>query len=278
MIIVLVLCLFIAPFSCAAASKKSSLKSRTNYSSTNGTIKISAKLAQKIGIKIWHNECNGSLEGLTSWNNGEDFASLGIGHFIWYPQNAKTCYYHATFPHLLQFLKDHGKPVPAVVVPHGYHYCLWNNQQEFKEALKTPLMEQLRTYLHNTIDLQIKYMIQRLKSSRAKLLEATDTEKKVFVRKNFDALAQTPNGLYALIDYINFKGEGIAPQEAYNNCRWGLLQVLEKLPEHGDLVTNFINTAKTVLADRVNNAPAGKDESRWIPGWYKRLDTYKDSL
>ena len=26
----------------------------------------------------------GTISGLTSWNVGENFASLGIGHFIWY--------------------------------------------------------------------------------------------------------------------------------------------------------------------------------------------------
>jgi hypothetical protein len=27
----------------------------------------------------------GSITGLTTWNAGEEFPSLGIGHFIWYP-------------------------------------------------------------------------------------------------------------------------------------------------------------------------------------------------
>jgi hypothetical protein len=39
--------------------------------------------------KIWQNECNGTIAGLTSWNAGEDFASLGIGHFIWYPKGRR---------------------------------------------------------------------------------------------------------------------------------------------------------------------------------------------
>jgi hypothetical protein len=39
----------------------------------------------RIGRKVWQNECGGTVAGLTSWNAGENFASLGIGHFIWYP-------------------------------------------------------------------------------------------------------------------------------------------------------------------------------------------------
>src|SRR5687767_5521069 len=40
----------------------------------------------RIGRRVWQNECGGRRDGLTSWNVGEDFASLGIGHFIWYPK------------------------------------------------------------------------------------------------------------------------------------------------------------------------------------------------
>src|SRR5207247_9165805 len=38
----------------------------------------------RIGKRVWQNECNGTVSGLTAWNEGEDYASLGIGHFIWY--------------------------------------------------------------------------------------------------------------------------------------------------------------------------------------------------
>jgi hypothetical protein len=38
-----------------------------------------------VGKKVWINECDGTVAGLTSWNGDEAFPSLGIGHFIWYP-------------------------------------------------------------------------------------------------------------------------------------------------------------------------------------------------
>src|SRR5258706_488493 len=43
----------------------------------------------RIGKRVWQNECNGTISGLTAWNEGEDFASLGIGHFIWYPKGRR---------------------------------------------------------------------------------------------------------------------------------------------------------------------------------------------
>ena len=52
-------------------------------------ITISHSDALKVGKRVWQNECNGTISGLTSWNQGEDFASLGIGHFIWYPKERR---------------------------------------------------------------------------------------------------------------------------------------------------------------------------------------------
>lgn len=39
-----------------------------------------------IGSRIYQNEALGKAEYLTHWNEGEDFPSLGIGHFIWFPK------------------------------------------------------------------------------------------------------------------------------------------------------------------------------------------------
>ena len=55
---------------------------------------------ERIGKRIWQNEAAGSVEGLTSWNSGEDFASLGIGHFIWYPAGPDGPF-EESFPQLI---------------------------------------------------------------------------------------------------------------------------------------------------------------------------------
>ncbi|HEX4630297.1 MAG TPA: hypothetical protein VH188_04970, partial [Chthoniobacterales bacterium] len=52
-------------------------------------INLSPAETRRIGNKIWQNECGGTVAGLTSWNAGENFASLGIGHFIWYPKGVR---------------------------------------------------------------------------------------------------------------------------------------------------------------------------------------------
>src|SRR5262245_43382547 len=48
---------------------------------TAAAANLSSAEAMRIGRKIWQNECNGTVAGLTAWNSGENFASLGIGHF-----------------------------------------------------------------------------------------------------------------------------------------------------------------------------------------------------
>jgi hypothetical protein len=42
-------------------------------------------VADKVGHQVWLNETGGNAGDIVAWNNGEEFASLGIGHFIWFP-------------------------------------------------------------------------------------------------------------------------------------------------------------------------------------------------
>ena len=56
---------------------------------SSAAINLSPAETRRIGNRIWQNECGGTVAGLTSWNAGENFASLGIGHFIWYPKGRR---------------------------------------------------------------------------------------------------------------------------------------------------------------------------------------------
>src|SRR6202790_22798 len=71
------------------------------------SIRISDSQAERIGRRLWQNESGGSVAGLTAWNSGEDFASLGIGHFIWYPANHRGPF-EESFPLLLEYLTSSG--------------------------------------------------------------------------------------------------------------------------------------------------------------------------
>ena len=56
-----------------------------------------------LGEQIYSNECNANFECLTSWNSGEDFPSLGIGHFIWFRADQQSTF-EETFPQLIEFM------------------------------------------------------------------------------------------------------------------------------------------------------------------------------
>ncbi|MGB9474896.1 MAG: hypothetical protein WCE87_07475 [Candidatus Udaeobacter sp.] len=230
---------------------------------------------QKIGKKIWQNECNGTIAGLTSWNEGEDFASLGIGHFIWYPKGQRGPF-DESFPKVVSFISKRGAKLPALLLGPADKPCPWNSRTEFLRAQHSTEMNQLRQFLTDTIDLQAEFLLARLDGALPKMLSEAAPSDRANVQAQFESLTKTPQGCYALIDYVNFKGEGVLHTERYQGQGWGLLQVLEAM--HGssstDAVDEFARAAKSVLTRRVQNSPAQRHESRWLSGWIRRVNSY----
>jgi hypothetical protein len=229
----------------------------------------------KIGKKIWQNECNGTIAGLTSWNAGEDFASLGIGHFIWYPKGQRGPF-EESFPKVVSFISKRGAKLPTLLLGAGEKPCPWNTRAEFLQAQHSAEMNQLRQFLTDTIDLQAEFLLTRLEGALPKMLAEAAPSDRANIQEQFERLTKTPQGCYALIDYVNFKGEGVLHTERYQGQGWGLLQVLEAM--HGSsntgAVDEFARAAKTVLTQRVQNSPAERHESRWLSGWIRRVNSY----
>ena len=87
------------------------------------------------------------------------------------------------------------------------------------------------------------------------MLEKVEKSRKDKIKENFYNVANSKNGLYVLIDYVNFKGEGTSQKERYNGEGWGLLQVLEYMDENEkDYIKAFADSAVKVLAKRVGNS------------------------
>jgi hypothetical protein len=239
--------------------------------SLHAAVDISSADAQRIGKRIWQNECGGTISGLTSWNVGENFASLGIGHFIWYPKGQRGPF-DESFPKLIRFVSAHGAKLPQFLLPGHDTFCPWNSRVEFQQAVDSPKMKQLRQFLVDTIDLQAQFLIARLQEALPKMMaQASDREN---VQRQFDRVASSAQGCYALVDYVNFKGEGTLPTERYHGEGWGLLQVLENMHGAQSALDEFAASAKTVLRRRVANSPPERGEARWLPGWLARVDGY----
>lgn len=234
---------------------------------------ISVQTARAIADKIWHNECAGTVAGLTNWKDGENFASLGIGHFIWHPADSQE-HFRESFPELKQFLQHRGVKLPAWLK--AAKHCPWNSRAEFNANFDSPEMLELRQLLLKTKNLQAIFIAKRLERTLPDIIKNLPSSEQAPIRKIFFQLARDPQGLYALIDYLNFKGSGTVTSEAYNHQGWGLLQVLQHMPaETKRPVHDFVDAAKAVLTERVKNSPPARNEAQWLKGWFNRLDTYK---
>lgn len=101
------------------------------------------------------------------------------------------------------------------------------------------------------------------------------------IRANYQKVASTGHGTYALIDYVNFKGDGTNPTERYRGQGWGLMWVLMEMRDVAagqSAAIEFAAAAKRCLDRRINNSPPARGESRWKAGWHNRCDTYTKPL
>lgn len=239
---------------------------------------LSSVQQQWLGEQIFQNECNQRLECLTHWNVGEDFPSLGIGHFIWYRKNQNELF-EETFPSLIESYHTSNYDIPAWLKQLEPLDSPWQNREEFLDDISSPQMEELRQFLANSMDLQLKFIVARLHASVPEILLATDAKQRAAIQRSFYQVANSypPYGIYALIDYVHFKGTGIDERERYQNQGWGLLQVFIEMHEtqqENATLESFVDSAGAILERRVRNSPPTRNEQRWIAGWKKRLSTY----
>lgn len=229
-----------------------------------------------VAEKIFQNEASGKKNELVDWNIGENFPSLGIGHFIWYKEGQRGRFAES-FPQLVAYYKSKNVKLPKII--ENNEYAPWENRGElFKlKAAGNKDIAELTDFLYNTKDIQVSFIFERLENSLEKMLEVANDKENV--RKQFYRVANSPNGLYPLIDYVNFKGEGTSNTETYNGEGWGLLQVLENMKGNGSgkaALVEFSNSAKFVLERRVKNSDPAKNERKWLAGWLNRCNTYKN--
>ena len=231
--------------------------------------------AQKaaIGRKIWQNESGGRVSGLTAWNTGEEFPSLGIGHFIWYPADFDGPF-EESWPRFVQYATRRGANPPAIA---RQRHSPWRSRAEFQRSFDGPELTGLRQWLANHVEVQTDFIILRSRAALPKILAAAPAGQRARIEANYHKVASTPQGMYALIDYVNFKGEGTSPNERYRGEGWGLLQVLagmRDVPAGPAAATEFGESAKRTLTRRIANSPPARGEQRWEAGWHNRCDTY----
>lgn len=243
---------------------------------------LSGDLAKKIGQKIWLNETGGRREAITSWNANEEFASLGIGHFIWFPVG-KWLPFEESFPALLESMRKKNVRLPAWLDQAQIPANPWTSRAEFRKNANAPRMNELRQFLLDTVAEQTQFMMERAQGAMEKILKTTpDGAEREHIVIQFTRVVRASENFYPLIDYINFKGEGTNPNEAALNREtgrrqgWGVKQVLLKM--NGDasdpkaVRAEFADAAQFVLQQRVRNLPSNRV---FEVGWLRRIATYR---
>ncbi|HLU07509.1 MAG TPA: hypothetical protein VKZ91_13200 [Woeseiaceae bacterium] len=242
-----------------------------------------------IASRIALNETGGLERHLTHWGAGEDFPSFGIGHFIWFPAGVDAPF-DESFPALVTYLEQ--TAADEATMPgwlerrfreQGVDFdAPWPDKQSFDEALDSDSMLELRSWLAATAPQQARFIAWNF-VTRWNALELSAREKETLTRL-LQQLVETPQGLFAVIDYVNFKGLGTNPRERYDGRGWGLLQVLndvaaarEPNDEPRDLVRRFSEAAASRLRDRVALSPPARNEARWLEGWIERVSQYPGS-
>jgi len=228
-----------------------------------------------IGDAIYKNECNSSRACLVAWNDGEGFASLGIGHFIWFPKGAHFPF-QESFPSLVQWLESHGVKKPqSLAWLNANTDCPWRNKQDLTKPESKAQVEALRRWLEANKSGQATFILNRLVNSLDKMLQVSTASEKKVIQQQFKRVAALAKGGYILADYVNFKGEGSKKSEQYQGQGWGLRHVLLAMKKQGGAAKAFRDAAKASLMQRVALSPKLRQEDRWLQGWFKRIDTYQ---
>jgi len=244
-------------------------------------LRLTNTQADQIAHRIWLNEGSGKRSKLVWWNKGEEFASCGIGHFIWFTAD-KPMWFWEAFPPMLKFLIAHGARPPRWLSPKMH--CVWSSYAQWHYAKKhnTPKMRELTAFLDRTKGLQARFMLQRLNSSFPRILAYAKAHRQgKIVAENYRRLLYRkngtidPKGAYILIDYINFKGDGVNKGERYQGKGWGLYQVLTHMnPKDPNPHHAFAVSGKWVLDRLTKICPPKRNLKRFKRGWFNRMDTY----
>lgn len=234
-------------------------------------INLTSSQIADLGSLIWKNEGQLKLRNLTTWNRGENFPSLGLGHFIWYPKKEKEPFTDQ-FPALLTFFQKSGVALPTWL--RDAKLAPWKSREQFYNEFNGPLLSELRHFLSAHLDKQVEFIVLRLETAIPLILADCDKQQKQRFSDNLQRMTSTAEGLFALLDYVNFKGEGVSEKERYQGHGWGLKQVLLTMPnDYDNTLRAFALAADEVLTRRVKNAK--KDELHWLKGWRSRIYAYQ---
>jgi hypothetical protein len=231
-------------------------------------IELTAADSNAIAQQIFLNEGQGKRENLVYWSENEAFPSMGIAHFIWYPedsQDAVSRFGGDSFPPLVRYLQDKGEVLPDILkksLPELV--CPWKNRAEFLNDKAGA--ESIRAFLDKTKGHQSAFVFQRFAKAYPAMLASAEESEREKLKTRIEAVIASKAGFFPLVDYVNFKGEGL------KGGSWGLLQVLQNMQDtNTDAAKEFAAASARVLTKRVEKNPK---DGVFLAGWINRTQVY----
>src|SRR3989338_64527 len=126
-------------------------------------ILLSPQEVNWIGERVFENECASKDENLIVWNEGENFMSLGIGHFIWHPANGKDSF-EESFVKFLEYAKTSGEKIPHWLDTTPFSACPWSSREHFLSAQSDSRLMELKDFLIKTKPLRSEEHTSELQS------------------------------------------------------------------------------------------------------------------
>ena len=228
----------------------------------------------------------GNNNNILLWKEKEKYLSLGVGHFLWYPESANVAKEDQSFINFIAYVE---KNAPEYHQQLWYQRYManpafpWTSRDTFiadRDALDERYLA-LVEFLENTKTVQVAFMVDRFNQSVDKMLVGLTEEKRQKLLIEFNRVSHEPltgkisgEGITAMFNYVGFKGEGTSNQEVYNGVRVGLLQVLLNMPNGSTNlpVDDFIVSAKAILEQRIAQNP---EDSEHRIQWWKTLESYR---
>ncbi|MFZ4116632.1 MAG: hypothetical protein ACOYK6_07940 [Chthoniobacterales bacterium] len=260
-------------------------------------------------------------ENKPKWGEDQEhnFVYIGSLEYIWYGENNRAQFVE-DWPTVASRLKAAGLPIEDWALG----ACPWNTKEDFDEEVKSSTLPDSTLDPESRIGkliallsqdeaktVQVQTLVDRLnralESSHDSSLTPTIFQdlppgELELLKSNLDAVASVqdakghPLGLYALIDYPYFKGEGTAIGEHCNVDGWGLQEVLlnmdpNKVKDADGVVDGplqaFIDSGMATLDRRIanhrmeadrNNRPVVNDKFNPNSDYAKFWNTWENHL
>lgn len=245
-------------------------------------------LAKKIAHMEYGDTGGLGSSGITMWNSGEDFLSLGIGHFLWMPEKLfEDSPYQQSFKSFLEYYVERFglEAIPAQLQKlffdeNGQVKAMpWNSKKEFDAQFDSGDLVAIRSFLNKkeNVIAQVDFILDRMKKNIAQIVKESKNPEGTLAYIT-ELTTEGGDKLFPLIDYVNFKGDGLSPEDKKvvdgKEIRWGLKQVLElaveKKNDQPDRKASDIFPDAAVLT--LSKRP---DYQKWREGWRSRIyDNY----